>query len=397
MIIKFFKAFSLVLILFFSIEQNSFALNGSYKTFISESQNTNEDKFLSTFTNTFRPKFVWSPNDKFSFYTAYAISANIQSTTLPLNNGIKRTYRAADLNPDLYTSNHSGQSNVLVNQNLDRFYLSYSAQWGNLNIGRAPIAFGSAKIVNPTDVLTPITYQTLDKEERVGVDTIRMNVALGSLSLLDVGYVFGDKLKKSKSAAFVRLKSNYLETDISALLMDFQDNLLIGLDLARSVGKASAWFEAALVSPKYFENNSNNNLKNYVRATIGMDYKLTTNVYSYIEFHYNGAGSVEAKKYFLLQSNTAYTQGGVSLQGVHYLIPGLTYELSSLWKLTAQCLFNANDLSIFNNLALEYNIAQDAFIDLGAYVPMGTKSPSVQKSEFGVYPKILYSSLRLYF
>ena len=391
-----FLKFIIALLLFFA--QNAFALNGSYKTFISESQNPFQSSFDGSLTNTFRPKLTWSPNDSYTFYAAYALSLDLQKNTLlsPVSQ-TQRDYRVIDFNSDLYSSNHKSSSIVYITQNLDRFYMNYSFSAGNLNIGRAPIAFGSAKIVNPTDVLTPISYQTLDKEERVGVDTIRMNISLGSLSLLDVGYVFGEKLKFSKSAAFLRLKMNYFHTDISAMAMDFQDNLLLGLDFARSVGNASAWLEMANVIPKYFNHGDNSYLHNYYRATVGVDYKLTSSIYSYIEYHYNGAGVLDSKKYFLLQATTPYTEGGVSLLGVHYLIPGMTYEISSLWKLTEQLLLNAGDLSVFNNLSLEYNLAQDVFIDLGAYLPFGAKSQQIQKSEFGIYPKLIYSSLRYYF
>ncbi|MBC7539444.1 MAG: hypothetical protein H7281_11530 [Bacteriovorax sp.] len=393
-----FKYSFFALVIFLVCEQKSFALNGSYKTYFSESQNPNESSLHNSLTNTFRPKFTWTPNESYTFYSAYALSANLQKKSLlnPVPEP-KRDYRVVDLDSELYTSSHSSSSSFLVNQNLDRLYMSYSSSGFNLNIGRAPIAFGSAKIVNPSDVLTPISYQTLDKEERVGVDTIRMNYSLGPLSLIDAGYVVGNKFKSSKSAAFLRLKSNFFETDISTMLMNFQENFLIGVDLARSVGNASAWFESAYVIPKYFNDNDNLHLKNYFRATLGMDYKLTSSIYSYVEYHYNGAGTHDPKKYIFQQTNIAYSEGGVTLQGVHYLIPGMTYEISSLWKVTGQCLFNANDLSIFNNISVEHNFAQDVFIDLGAYIPFGAKTRLTQNSEFGIYPKIIYSSLRFYF
>ncbi len=390
------KLIFLVINLFFI--NSSFALNGSYKTFLSESKNPSTGTWEGELTNTFRPKFSWSPDEHYTFYLAYAVSVNALKKSAFTNSLTqKQAYRAYDLNFEITSSNRQHAYSVEATQNLDRFYMSSTFNKLNINLGRAPVAFGSSKIINPTDVLTPISYQTLDKEERIGIDTLRFNYSLGALSLVDVGVVFGDKLKKSKSAAFTRLKVNLFETDISAMLMDFQENLLTGLDLARSIGKASAWWESAIVFPKYFKINERYNTKKYFRSTLGMDYKLTNEVYSYVEYHFNGAGESDPKRYLLLSSKTAFSEGGVSLLGVHYIIPGMTYELTSLWKVSEQFLYNVNDASLFNNLSVEHNIAQDIFIDLGTYLPFGEKTQIVQKSEFGIYPKILYSSLRFYF
>ncbi|MBC7427866.1 MAG: hypothetical protein H7336_04585 [Bacteriovorax sp.] len=400
MITKISTHIALALGSFFLFEQNSFAINGSFKTYFSETKNSGEDSYNSTLSSIFRPKYTYAINDRYTFYGAYALSLDWEkkSPFLTTQQTPKKNYRAVDLERKITSSDRIKSRTLSLNQNLDRFYINYSQGAFNLNVGRAPIAFGSSKIINPTDVLTPVTYATLDKEERVGVDTVRMNYSLGTLSLLDVGYVFGHKLHFSDSAVFARLKTNLFATDSSIMAMDFQNNLMLGLDFARSVGDASAWFESAYIVPKYFKKSSSNNLENYYRATIGTDYKLTESIYSYIEYHYNGAGNSDAAKYIFSQSKTAYTEGGAYLYGVHYIAPGMTYEISSLWKLTAQFLFNLNDASIFNNLSAEFNMAQDMFIDLGGYIPFGKETRSFQqRSEFGSYPKSVYTSFRMYF
>lgn len=390
---------TLLFILVFT--KSSYAINGSYKTYISETKSPSEDSFHGQLTSTFRPKYTWTPNENYTFYAAYALSVDWQkkSQLILSQPRIKQAYRVGDLDQELASTDENNQksSRVLLKQNLDRFYMSYTKNAFNLNVGRAPIAFGSSKIINPTDVLTPISYQTLDKEERVGIDTVRVNYSLGALSLFDVGYVLGHDMEFSKSAVFTRLKTNIWATDVSIMLMNFQENLMTGVDFSRSIGDASAWFESAYVAAKHFNKDEKRNLKNYLRATIGFDYKLTESLYSYIEYHYNGAGEKDPNRYLFLQNQTAYTEGGVYLQGIHYIAPGMTYELSSLWKLTGQFLLNLNDYSLFNNLALEYNMAQDVFIDLGAYVSAGKKAKLVQRSEFGTYPTSLYTSLRFYF
>ncbi|MBC7713672.1 MAG: hypothetical protein H7177_10050 [Rhizobacter sp.] len=389
-----------VLVSFLALSENSYAISGSFKTYFSETKNPNESSYDSTLSSIFRPKVTYVASEHYTFYGAYALSLDWEKNTpfLTTQQTPKKNYRVLDLDREITNSDKTKSRSLSVNQNLDRFYVNYSQGAFNLNVGRAPIAFGSSKIINPTDVLTPITYATLDKEERVGVDTVRMNYSLGTLSLLDVGYVFGHKLDFSESAVFARLKTNVFATDTSIMAMDFQNNLMFGLDFARSIGKASAWFESAYVIPKYFKKSESNNLDNYYRATIGLDYKLTESIYSYIEYHYNGAGNTDPNKYIFSQNKTAYTEGGTYLYGVHYIAPGLTYEISSLWKLTGQFLFNFNDDSFFNNLSVEYNVAQDMFIDLAGYIPFGKETKTFQqRSEFGSYPKTVYTAFRMYF
>ncbi|MBF0299560.1 MAG: hypothetical protein HQK51_12620 [Oligoflexia bacterium] len=394
------------------IIQKSFAVDGSFKSYFSSLKNPNENSADGLVTNTFRSKFTWTANEYYSFYAAYVLSANVQKNQITHSeNTQKRDYRAYDLKTDLYPSNSSDASNMTLAQNLDRLFINYSFLGSNnISLGRQPVAFGSSKMVNPTDVLVPFTYQELDKEERIGVDAIRANISISALSMLDAGHVFGDNLNFSKSSTFLRWKLNLFETDISTMFMKFKKNLLIGMDLARNIGDASGWLEAAYVLPKYFDDFSNSGSdngsdndsdndsdKNYFRGTLGMDYKLTPLIYSYLEYHYNSAGTLDTEKYISLALKTAYREGGVSLKGVHYLIPGITYEITPIWKLTGQFLYNIVDSSILNNTFLEHSFAQDVFIDLGTYLPFGKKFQLTQKSEFGDSPKIFYSSIRLYF
>jgi hypothetical protein len=45
-------------------------------------------------------------------------------------------------------------------------------------IDRQAVAWGSGRLFNPTDVVTPYAFNELDKEERLGVDAVRVRVTL---------------------------------------------------------------------------------------------------------------------------------------------------------------------------------------------------------------------------
>jgi hypothetical protein len=76
---------------------------------------------------------------------------------------------------------------------------------------------------------------------------------------------------------------------------------------------------------------------------------------------------------------------------------GLSEELNPLWKITGQFITNLNDQSLLNNVLVEHSFKEDVYINLGMYLPIGKKSPLIPKSEFGNYPTVTYTSIRLYF
>ena len=103
------------------------------------------------------------------------------------------------------------------------------------------IAFGMAKVINPTDVLAPYDIATLDTEERLGVDALRVKIPLGLLGEFDAGIVAGRHFKIAESAAFLRTKFYKSGTDIALIAQAFKNNLLIGANFARDIKGAGIW------------------------------------------------------------------------------------------------------------------------------------------------------------
>ncbi|MFT4552936.1 MAG: hypothetical protein ACI9S8_001568 [Chlamydiales bacterium] len=91
------------------------------------------------------------------------------------------------------------------------------------------------------DVLTPYTFDTLNKEERVGVDALRVIIPLGDLSDLDMGFIGGRNLAMKENAAFLRVHFYAAQTDIIGTVAFFKKNILLGFDLQRSLGQAGSW------------------------------------------------------------------------------------------------------------------------------------------------------------
>lgn len=343
---------------------------------------------------------------------AYDISPRIQDRSLfyqaTYDVGIATTaYRAYDFDSRIYPQEGDPVASFAIFHNLDRAVVTISNPGADIYVGRQAIAWGQARAVNPTDVLAPFAFDELDVEDRRGVDAVRVRIPMGFMSEVDFGAVFGDELDVDNSAAYVRSKFYYRQNDISILAVAFRENLMAGFDLARSIGGAGFWVEAAHVFADALDSDERDASEDYFRASIGADYSLRNGTYLFAEYHFNGAGSGEAEEYLARLDRTAYRDGSVYLMGEHYFVPGATYQLTPLIIVTGQTLINLSDPSLLLAPHAEYNIAENLYLSGGAFIGVG-KSPEVEfnpfvgpiyrlRSEFGGYADSYYAALRFYF
>ena len=217
---------------------------------------------------------------------------------------------------------------------------------------------------------------------------------------VDTGYIFGDKFNFDKSAIFLRTQLNAVETDFSILLLEFQRDLLFGLDITRGIGGAGFWLETAYVFTQP-PNNDSDASENYLRSSIGFDYSFGGETYTFIEYHFNGAGTQKPENFLANLEQPAYTRGGVYLLGRHYLVPGFTRQLTPLISFSGQLLFNLSDPSTFVAPQIAYNVAEDIHLSVGGFISIGkrpkNRESSEFQSEFGSYPNLFFSSFRVYF
>ena len=306
-------------------------------------------------------------------------------------------YRADDFDRFIYPDKSQGASFVLLH-NLDRLFMHIRFSFADLYIGRQSIAWGSARIINPTDVLAPFSFDDLDTEERRGIDAIRLRIPVGFMGEVDLGYVPGREFSAENRGWFLRGRFYYQSTDISPLLMAFQQNLMAGISLARALGGAGTWAEAAHVWPDALKGDEPAPQASYFRASLGLDYSLTSTWYGFVEYHFNTAGSSEPSRYMSRFSQTAYHEGAVYLLGRHYLAPGTSYQITSLLSAQVQVLWNLHDGSFYCAPSLEYNISQNIYVGCGAFAGIGPAPLDFfLRSEFGSYPDSYYTSFRWYF
>jgi hypothetical protein len=385
---------------FLDAEETNISATGYIKNFIILTDS--EKDTISEVLSRLRLRLDITQSDSSSLEFAYELLPRLRedrnssiSTSLPTPALL--AYRVFDLDETLYPQDEDSGSDFVLGQNLDRAYWTINTSHYDLHIGRQPVAFGSARVINPTDIIAPFTYNTVAKEELVGVDAVRIKKPLADLGELDLGLVFGEDFEPDKGAAFVRVKTYQMQTDIAFMAMVFRKNILLAFDLVRSIGGAGTWLEAAQTLA-----NATSNYKpeeNYFRLSIGSDYSLTAKLYAYVEYHLNGAGTGSSENYFNAVSETAFTDGAVYLLGRHYLAPGLSYEINPLLHFSAQALVNIEDGSVLSSPRFEYNVAEDVYLDIGGFIGFGEEPPDISQpeNEFGLYPDVYYMALNIYF
>ena len=379
---------------------------GYYKNFFTTFNTPIQDNpIMGAVVNRLRLNLSYNPSDLVSLTFAYDFSPRVQDHSLfsvsPFAVGIaSSSYRAKDFDSLLYPNRDNSIGSVGIYHNLDRASVQISTDFADISIGRDAIAWGSARIINPTDVIAPYTHDQLDTEDRVGVDAIRVRIPIGVLGEIDTGYIVGTDFQFDKSAIYLRTQMNAVETDFSILLMELQRDLVIGFDVTRGIIGAGFWLETAYVLTDMFDENADST-DNYLRSSVGLDYSFNGETYTFIEYHYNGAGTNKPENFLSNIEHSAYTRGGVYLLGVHYLAPGISHQLTPLISLGGQILINLTDPSIWITPNMAYNIAEDIHLSIGGLISLG-KTPkngetSQLQSEFGSYPNLFFTSFNVYY
>ena len=317
-------------------------------------------------------------------------------------------YRAADL-----TSEWIDEERWSGSFSIDRLLLKGAFSRLDLAVGRQAIGFGKAYFWNPLDLFAPFDPRRFDRDYKSGVDAVRVDLALGGFSGLNLIAAAGDRLDAKAdgfwsaswygSAAVARWFTTLSRFDIALQGGKVFGGALAGGALAGEAGPLEVRFEGARFFaarsdplPWPFEGEM---LDDHWSAVIGVGRTFENSFTLQTEFLYNGLGDPDD-----LNASFARLAGGHTFHAGRRIAGFLTaYDLLPILRGSLAALVSIDDRSFQVQPGLTWSAGDNTELLVGGIWNVGEemndiddKEPGAQ-SEFGSYPQILYMEYKRYF
>ena len=368
------------------------AFTGYWKSFLSATDVRDsyqrlgiwEDGYLWDDVERLRLRFQYTPSEKFAAGTHYEARLH-WGDTLKLQDRLEQLgaaeisgfvparARFMDLEDQVFTA----EAETLVH-GLDRLWIRLEPdprlQW---TIGRQAVGWGAGQIWSPEDLFAAFSPTEIDREEKLGVDVVRL--VLQPLPGLSVDVV-GEPLdvdepwqaKADDSALAARVGTHLGEYDLHLCGGMVQADTVLGGDFSGYLGDAG--FRGEALQTWVDESGQ----RNYFRGLLGLDYAFAQswNPYAAIEYFYNGLGEDDPEDYAArrLESSVRrqFERGTAYNIGRDYL--GATLRVQPNARLTIQgtTLANLHDGSFREFATLSWSALEDFDLIAGADFGMGT-------------------------
>lgn len=152
---------------------------------------------------------------------------------------------------------------MVLQTNIDRFWVQYTANNWDVRIGRQRINWGISTIWNPTDIFNTYNFLDFDYEERPGRDAVKLRYQLSGMSNVEVAIAGADDYNRAVGA--VRYFVNRWNYDFQFSAGVYQEIFTLGAGWSGSIGDAG--FKGEL---QYFAQHGD--AAALLNATLEVDY-----------------------------------------------------------------------------------------------------------------------------
>ncbi len=317
-------------------------------------------------------------SDKFELEAAWQVQLALASDPLLLG-GLSSTVGGTNTGAQrrlVELSGTLGQSNQWsVSHNLDRLAVKIALPFGDLTVGRQILSWGTGRLWNPTDVLSPFPPTVIDREVRRGFDAVRLAVALGDVTQLDLLYL--PQLKLEDQGGVARFQTNTKGWDWSLSAGKYVKDLVFGADLVGDLGPIGVHAEGAYTIQLNGLGGGPVTIgEHFFRGVIGAEARPHEKVILMLEYSYNGYGSANPARYAEILSSARVVRGEVFGAGKHQAAFAANFLATDALTASLSVLANLSDPSAMVIPNVEYSITQNVLIRGGLYVPIG-KPPVV--------------------
>jgi hypothetical protein len=287
---------------------------------------------------------------------------------------------------------------VVASHTLDRAYLSFFTDYFSVMIGRQRIAWGVARFISPTDLFNPFDPADIDKEEKVGVDALLVEVPLGDFSGLSL--VLAPTKNMDYASYAFRIYANFFDYDFGLMTGRFKDREVYGFDFSGQVGEVAIFGEFAynmeddidsyIVEDRFapYGFSVRWTKQEYIRAVFGAEYVFPNTLSVLLEYYYNGKGEANRENYDFM----ALAEGRELTLGENYVFSSVGYEFTPLVRGDFTCLYNIDDQSALFSPSVEYSATENLYFKIGVQIGVGDMG-----SEYRLRPDLYYFQVRYYF
>lgn len=283
-------------------------------------------------------------------------------------------------------------ANTRLDHDVDRLAVKLPLPFGDLTVGRQVLSWGTGRFFNPTDVLSPFAPTAVDREVRRGFDAVRLAVALGDTTQLDLLYLPQPVLEENGGVA--RFQTNLKGWDGSLSAGKYVRDFVFGFDLVGDVGPVGVHAEGAY-TVQWLARGAVG--EHFFRGVVGADARPFEKLVLTAEYAFNGFGSTDASKYLALLTSARARRGEVFGAGQHVVAVAASWLASDVFTGTLSVLCNVTDPSALAFASVEYAFTQSVLIRAGASVPIGRRPNAAGlRSEYGASPFAAFVQAGLY-
>lgn len=301
---------------------------------------------------------------------------------------------------------------------VDRLAFVLDVEPVKISVGRLPVNYSVTNIFTPNDFFAPFSATAINTVYKPGVDALRISLAPGMLSSIELLGVLGSDDKDvpswSRSALLLRARTVVNEVEWALLGGKLAERWALGGSMQASAGPFNIRTEGHVGFPDHngdFELDDpelsllsgDSRRWNTVHARLAAGFDVMFNwhnasigcEYFYLSDGARGADEYPGRLDYLYPDDLLFL-------GRHYLGVTMGGEIIPILQLVAMGMLNMQDHSGLAVVTLVYSIADEADLVFGVMTPWG-RAPDTSglvpelQSEYGQSPLNLFFETRVYF
>ncbi|MBU1692677.1 MAG: hypothetical protein KKC51_01810 [Verrucomicrobia bacterium] len=281
--------------------------------------------------------------------------------------------------------------NFRLSHGLDRLQLRLLSPRTELSVGRQAVSWGTGLLWNPTDLFSSFSPTEIDRDEKLGVDVVRLMLYPTYHTSVDV---IAEPLDNDKPYA-VRSRDSSLATRMTGHAGEYDLSLCGGSVAGDGVlgGDFSGYIlNAGFRGEALYTWVDEADQRDYFRGLVSVDYSFSApwDPYLAFEYFYNGLGAGEEADYLerLSESSVArvFQRGTAFNLGRHYLGSILRLAPASLVQVQAITLWNILDRGVREFVSVTWSRSDSSEVILSADVglgPLGSEFVGWSKEQAG--------------